>query len=218
LAVVLCEKTVVCQEIKEAVEEKEQVWVVYQEAEQCFWDAQAGLLARELKEGKACPVCGSLCHPKKAKLLETVPEKEEVEQERNRYTKVREKVERLSVEAGHRRERLAEQRQDLEEKAADSDAIEKTLPVVRLVLEQKEWCRENKIYVSATDRQPTEYRYVCNETGEDSGWIIESSKTVSRNGDWKVQVRDAAGNVVEKEITVDNIDTQAPVIRSITEK
>ena len=112
----------------------------------------------------------------------------------------------------------AGQRQDLEEKAADSDAIEKTLPVVRLVLEQKEWCRENKIYVSATDRQPTEDRYVCNETGEDSGWIIESSKTVSRNGDWKVQVRDAAGNVVEKEITVDNIDTQAPVIRSITEK
>ncbi len=150
-------------EYKEAVEEKEQVWVVYQEAEQCFWDAQAGLLARELKEGKACPVCGSLCHPKKAKLLETVPEKEEVEQERNRYTKVREKVERLSVEAGHRRERLAEQRQDLEEMVRRLFGLAgidwgECVVLERKLEEKREWFRQREEVLGLERRQAEEGR------------------------------------------------------------
>jgi len=63
-----------------------------------------------------------------------------------------------------------------------------------------------------------EYRYLCEKTGEDSGWIREASRRVGKNGEWKIQVRDAAGNLAEQTIVVDNIDTQAPVIRSITEK
>ena len=92
-------------------------------------------------------------------------------------------------------------------------------PVIRLILETPEgWCRENKIFVSAEDDLSVEYRYLCEETGEDSGWVIESSKSVDKNGDWKIQVRDAAGNVAEEVIPIENIDTQGPVIRSISEK
>ena len=39
-----------------------------------------------------------------------------------------------------------------------------------------------------------------------------------QNSTWKVQVRDAAGNATEQDITVDNIDNQTPVIRNISEK
>lgn len=35
----------------------------YDELRQAFLDAQAGFLAKELKEGSPCPVCGSLEHP-----------------------------------------------------------------------------------------------------------------------------------------------------------
>lgn len=96
--------------------------------------------------------------------------------------------------------------------------VDNKAPTIRLILEQEEWCQDNKIFVSAEDSLSVEYRYFCEETGEDSGWIVESSKSVSKNGTWKIQVRDAAGNIAEKEITVDNIDTKAPVIRSIKEK
>lgn len=96
--------------------------------------------------------------------------------------------------------------------------VDTKAPTVRLTLEKNTWCQDNKIFVSAEDSLSIEYRYICEETGEDSGWIIESSKSISKNGIWKIQVRDAVGNVAEKEITVDNIDTKAPVICSITEK
>lgn len=98
-------------------------------------------------------------------------------------------------------------------------AVDTAAPVIRLILETPEgWCRENKIFVSAEDDLSVEYRYLCEETGEDSGWVIESSKSVDKNGDWKIQVRDAAGNVAEEVIPIENIDTQGPVIRSISEK
>ena len=38
----------------------------YDLAYQTFLDGQAGVLAKHLKEGEACPVCGSKEHPKKA--------------------------------------------------------------------------------------------------------------------------------------------------------
>lgn len=96
--------------------------------------------------------------------------------------------------------------------------VDSKRPTVGVILEKEKWCQENRIFVSAEDSLPVEYRYVCESAGEDSGWIGESNKTVNKNGIWKVQVRDEAGNVAEQEIEVKNIDSQAPVIRGITEK
>jgi exonuclease SbcC len=50
---------------------------VYQDAERTLEGCRAGLLAQNLKEGKMCPVCGSLHHPQPAVLpSETVTEEE----------------------------------------------------------------------------------------------------------------------------------------------
>lgn len=92
-------------------------------------------------------------------------------------------------------------------------------PKIQLHLEnQNGWCKENQIYVSAEDALPVQYRYLFEKTGEDSGWIDGSNKIIRENGTWKIQVKDSMGNMAEQTITVDNIDTQAPVINSITEK
>ena len=40
----------------------------YEALRQRFLDGQAGLLARELKPGKPCPVCGSTSHPAPCRL------------------------------------------------------------------------------------------------------------------------------------------------------
>ena len=96
-----------------ASEEKERQRECYRKLEQQFLDAQAGLLARTLREGEACPVCGSTHHPSPAHVPETVPEKAELEKEKKQLSTVEAKAERLSVEAGHLREQLLEQKQQI---------------------------------------------------------------------------------------------------------
>lgn len=45
--------------------------------ESAYLGEQAGILAEKLQDGQACPVCGSLEHPKKALLSSTAPTEEE---------------------------------------------------------------------------------------------------------------------------------------------
>lgn len=100
----------------------------------------------------------------------------------------------------------------------DMIVVDNKPPVVNLSLEYDTWCSENRIIVEAKDRLSMEYCYSCTQTGEDSGWIARNEYSITQNGIWKVKVKDAVGNVTEQEISVDNIDHQAPVIRRITEK
>lgn len=100
----------------------------------------------------------------------------------------------------------------------DIIAVDNKPPSISLRLGNESWCASNKILVSAKDSLPVEYNYSCEETGEDSGWTSRNEYAVKKNSTWKVKVRDAAGNIAEQEITISNIDSQAPVITKITEK
>lgn len=96
-----------------AAAEKERIGADYRETEQRFLDAQAGMLARGLEEGMACPVCGATHHEKLARMPEKTPEKAEVERKKALLTDAEKKAERLSVTAGNLNERLVEQEQDI---------------------------------------------------------------------------------------------------------
>lgn len=52
--------------------------------EETFKRGQAGLLALDLKDGTECPVCGSIHHPKPAKLLEGIPTEAELQENKNK--------------------------------------------------------------------------------------------------------------------------------------
>lgn len=67
-----------------------------------FLSAQAGILAQGLKEGEACPVCGSFNHPNIAKMIDDVLTKEELDNEKSMLEEKYQELEsyRLELNAG----------------------------------------------------------------------------------------------------------------------
>lgn len=67
-----------------------------------FLSAQAGILAQGLKEGEACPVCGSFNHPNIAKIVDDVLTKEELDNEKSMLEEKYQELEsyRLELNAG----------------------------------------------------------------------------------------------------------------------
>lgn len=98
---------------RDAVKERNEIRSQYQEKEQLFFDAQAGILAKRLKPGKACPVCGALEHPKIAQIPDHVPDEQELEREKKELTKKEGLVERRSAEANNWKIQLEETVEEL---------------------------------------------------------------------------------------------------------
>lgn len=84
-------------------------------------------------------------------------------------------------------------------------------------LQENEWCTSNTILVSADDASDITYRFK-HEKGTWTDWLTYSEYVADQNGKWIIQVKDAAGNISETEIIIDNIDHDAPVIKCITIK
>ena len=87
-----------------AAAEKEQADSIYKDMDKRFLDAQAGILAKELKEGEMCPVCGSVHHPKPAGIPETAPSKSELDSQKNALEKIQKKTAEYSTKACHIKE------------------------------------------------------------------------------------------------------------------
>ncbi|MEW9121251.1 MAG: SMC family ATPase [Thermotaleaceae bacterium] len=68
------------EELEKVWQQGKQEWTRLQEAWQ---KGQAAILAENLKELEACPVCGSTHHPNPANRLETVPSEEELKKRQN---------------------------------------------------------------------------------------------------------------------------------------
>lgn len=100
----------------------------------------------------------------------------------------------------------------------DIIAVDQKAPELTVRLLNDDWCKSNKIIAEAKDQLSVTYLFSCAETGEESGWIDRNEFEVTKNGTWKVQAKDAAGNISSKDVVISNIDTQMPVIRGITEK
>ncbi len=96
-----------------------------------YLDAQAGILAETLTEGKPCPVCGSLSHPSPAGKPPEAPTREELEHARTEAEQAQAEATRRSTEAGtqsgsfqNARERLKVEVEQLFEGRVPSDLRE----------------------------------------------------------------------------------------------
>lgn len=69
---------------------------VYARTERAFFDGQAGIMASELADGQACPVCGSKVHPAPARLAGHVPTQDEVRSTREAADASRRRLEEAS--------------------------------------------------------------------------------------------------------------------------
>ena len=72
---------------------------IYHSYNKAYLDNQAGIMASELIDGMACPVCGSLSHPNKAKLSATSITEKQVKDAKVAYDKANAAMKRDSEEA-----------------------------------------------------------------------------------------------------------------------
>ena len=89
----------------------------YQQMEKAFFDGQAGVLAKNLKDNCPCPVCGSLSHPNPASILQDAPAKEELEKEKAFTKRLEEIVHEKGQEAATLNGQKAEKTSNVKTKA-----------------------------------------------------------------------------------------------------
>ena len=107
---------------RKSLEIRNDVRETCQELEQLFLDAQAGILAENLTEGIPCPVCGSVHHPVLARKAEHVPDKETLDQQKEKLQKQNEVTAALSEAAGNCKRQAETAREELTQRIARGTA------------------------------------------------------------------------------------------------
>lgn len=91
----------------------EQTDAAYGESRRAFFDAQAGILARELAEGVPCPVCGSVHHPAPAHAPGHAPTEEQLREAEQARDVAQQRAHAKSLDAGAKNAAFTEKKQQL---------------------------------------------------------------------------------------------------------
>ncbi|MCI6553823.1 MAG: SMC family ATPase [Lachnospiraceae bacterium] len=135
------------QEEAAAVRKKE-----FEAADQAYKRAAAGIVARQVREGEPCPVCGSLSHPRIAETAEGIPDEKGLQSLRKNYEREQKRLMEIHGRAAACQGEAAaclKRKEELEGQAQESvEELERTPEGVRHIL--AEMSRED--YESAVSR------------------------------------------------------------------
>lgn len=93
--------------------------IAFRKLESVFDQCRAGILAQKLKEGQACPVCGSLHHPRKARLSEEAITEEMMKAAKLKMDELGKEKESLVKIAEGEKTRWEESKRNLSNKVMD---------------------------------------------------------------------------------------------------
>ena len=99
----------------------------YEREFRLFLDTQAGILAEGLKEGMACPVCGSVHHPVLAEKCSEEISKESVDQKKAAADEAEKNVRNYSAMAGSLKEQLERLKKKAEQMEKDAEVVMKVI-------------------------------------------------------------------------------------------
>ena len=110
------------QEYRAMQESAEKSQASYDHMRKAYLDEQAGILAQDLTDGQACPVCGATHHPHPANLSTEAPTKEQLEQAEELADQSAKKAGDASRKAGELRGRLEGKKQVVMKTASEEIA------------------------------------------------------------------------------------------------
>ena len=92
--------------------------------------------------------------------------------------------------------------------------IDKTLPTVNITPSTTNWTKDNvTLTISVNNAQGSSGLDEKPYSWDGTNWGTSTTKEVTANGTYKVYVKNKAGTIVEKSITINNIDKIAPTIK-----
>ena len=100
------------------------------------------------------------------------------------------------------------------EKSITISNIDKTLPTVNITPNTTNWTKDNvTLTISVNNAQGSSGLDDKPYSWDKTNWGTSTTKEVTVNGTYKVYVKNKAGTIVEKSITINNIDKIAPTIK-----
>ncbi|MDK2809118.1 MAG: repair protein SbcC/Rad50 [Clostridiales bacterium] len=110
----------------------------YEEKERLYREAAIGIVARMVKEGEPCPVCGSMVHPQIALISEEVPDEAQLKRLKEKVSVQEKRTEEIYQRAFAEKGKLAAMQQEIEEGYAELSQTKETIREAYQELLQRE--------------------------------------------------------------------------------